>query len=178
MADPQSPTSEVIEASARKVIAGAFDAEQSLAVAESLTGGAVASALVGVPGASSVFRLGVVSYSTELKHSVLGVSLEQLRETGPVDAEVAMQMAEGVRARAITDAGPCSVAVATTGVAGPGAADGHEPGEFFVGLAWDGGRSAQHHCVSGSRDEVRAAATIAALDTLRRFIGNLQAVQE
>jgi nicotinamide-nucleotide amidase len=69
----------------------------TIATAESLTGGLLASELVGIPGASLVFTGGIVSYHTGLKHSLLGVDETRLTETGPVDPVVAEQMAEGAR---------------------------------------------------------------------------------
>ncbi len=85
-----------------------------LAVAESLTGGALAATLVDVPGASAVFRGGAVTYATETKASVLGVPSRLLLDRGPVDPEVAAAMAAGSAALFGADVG-----VATTGVAGP-----------------------------------------------------------
>ena len=84
-----------------------------LAVAESLTGGLLAATLVDVPGASTVFRGGVVAYATPAKHALLRVDADLLARVGPVDAEVARQMALGARA-----AFGAGVGVATTGVAG------------------------------------------------------------
>ncbi|MFV0434247.1 MAG: CinA family protein [Leucobacter sp.] len=82
---------------AAEVIRLAGDLGLRIATAESLTGGLVADALVSVPGTSLVFSGGIVAYDTALKHSLLGVDGELLRERGPVDAEVARQMAAGVR---------------------------------------------------------------------------------
>ena len=87
---------------------------QSLAVAESLTGGLLAGALTDVPGASAVFRGGVVAYATELKAVLLGVDRGLLEAHGAVSAEVAAAMAEGVRSRL-----GATVGAATTGVAAP-----------------------------------------------------------
>lgn len=86
----------------------------TLAVAESLTGGAVCARLVDVPGASRVLRGGVTAYATDLKASLLGVDDELLAARGAVDPDVAAAMAAGVRERLGADVG-----LATTGVAGP-----------------------------------------------------------
>ncbi|MWA14029.1 CinA family protein [Streptomyces sp. BA2] len=102
---------------------------ETLAVAESLTGGLVAAEVTAVPGASRVFRGSVTAYATELKHEVLGVDGTLLAERGAVDAEVALQMAAGVRKVMGADWG-----VATTGVAGPEPQDGQAVGTVFVAV--------------------------------------------
>ncbi len=131
---------------------------ETIAVAESLTGGRVASAIVSVPGASACFRGGVVAYATRAKAVILGVSPRRLEETGPVDGVVAEQMAAGVAKLFDADYG-----VATTGVAGPGSADGHEAGTVWIGIHTPrGATSAQFH-FPGNRDQVRNAAVSAAL---------------
>lgn len=107
----------------------------SLAVAESLTGGALAAEIVSVPGASAVFRGGVVTYATESKHSVLGVPAQLLAAHGPVHADVAAAMAVGVQELFAFDGGPVDVGLSTTGVAGPGPQDGHPAGTVFLGVA-------------------------------------------
>ena len=108
---------------------------RTVAVAESLTGGLVVAALVGVPGASKVVRGGVVAYMTDLKASLLGVDEALLARVGPVDPDVAAAMARGVAVRLGADYG-----VATTGVAGPDPQDGHPVGEVHVAV-WDGTRT-------------------------------------
>lgn len=102
---------------------------ETLAVAESLTGGLVAAEVTAVPGASRVFRGSVTAYATELKHEVLGVDGTLLAERGAVDAEVALQMAAGVRKVMGADWG-----IATTGVAGPDPQDGQAVGTVFVAV--------------------------------------------
>ncbi|WP_210508836.1 CinA family protein [Naasia sp. SYSU D00057] len=131
----------------------------TLAVAESLTGGLLADALVRVPGASSVFRGGIVSYATDLKATILGVDATLLLEHGAVHPEVARQMAEGVRRVCGADVG-----LATTGVAGPDPQDGHAPGEVFVAAATDSGTVVVPLTLSGDRAAIRAAAVEAVLD--------------
>ncbi|MFI6383892.1 CinA family protein [Streptomyces sp. NPDC050658] len=103
---------------------------ETLAVAESLTGGLVAAEVTAVPGASRVFRGSVTAYATELKHKILGVDDALLAERGAVDAEVALRMAAGVREALGADWG-----VATTGVAGPDPQDGQPVGTVFVAVA-------------------------------------------
>jgi nicotinamide-nucleotide amidase len=130
----------------------------TLAVAESLTGGLVASRLVAIAGSSEWFRGGVVAYDAEVKFSVLGV------RRGPVvSAECAEQMAEGVARVAGAD-----VAVATTGVAGPEELEGQPVGTVFVGV-WDGKNADSVHLrLPGERETIRQLTCIAALDVLRR----------
>ncbi len=131
----------------------------TLAVAESLTGGLVASRLVNVVGASTWFRGAVVSYASDVKYDVLGVP------EGPVvSAEAAQAMAEGARRVLGADVG-----LATTGVAGPDSQDGQSPGTVYVGLALPGQPAeAVELTVPGDRDRIRQYATISALDLIRR----------
>lgn len=135
---------------------------ESLAVAESLTGGALAAALVDVPGVSATFRGGVVAYATELKADLLGVDAGLLARRGPVDPEVAVAMAAGVRERLGATWG-----LATTGVAGPDPQDGHRPGVCFVAMAGPAGSQVEDLALAGDRAAVRAGAVAAALALLR-----------
>jgi nicotinamide-nucleotide amidase len=131
----------------------------SLGLAESLTGGLVASRLVGVPGASDWFRGSVVSYASDVKFRVLGVP------EGPVVSEPAARaMADGARRVLGAD-----VALALTGVAGPDEQEGVAPGTVMVGLALPGqpAESVVFH-LPGDRERVRQYAAISALDLLRR----------
>ncbi|HET8779879.1 MAG TPA: CinA family protein [Agromyces sp.] len=138
----------------------------TIAVAESLTGGLLAAALVDVPGASAVFRGGIVAYATPLKATLLGVDRDLLAERGAVDAEVARQMADGVR-RALAVAGrPVDIGVATTGVAGPDAQDEKPPGSAFVAVAMGDMVDVVPLTLSGARDDIRAATVRAALDAV------------
>ncbi|MFJ1795991.1 CinA family protein [Kitasatospora griseola] len=139
----------------------------TLAVAESLTGGLLAAALVDVPGASAVFRGSVTAYATDLKASVLGVDEGLLDVRGPVHPVVARQMAEGVRNLLGAD-----WALATTGVAGPDPQDGQPVGTVYVGLAGARGTEALPLRLSGGRDKIRHQSVEAALDLLlRRLTG-------
>jgi nicotinamide-nucleotide amidase len=139
---------------------------ETLAVAESLTGGALAAAVVDVPGASAVFRGGVVSYATDLKHALLGVDADLLAREGAVDPEVARQMAEGVRERLGSTWG-----AATTGVAGPDPQDGRPPGLVFVAVAGPSASLVERLTLQGGRAAVRAATVAAALEAVRRAVG-------
>ncbi|RZS86929.1 competence/damage-inducible protein cinA [Motilibacter rhizosphaerae] len=153
---------EPLPASVLAVLRGAGE---TLAVAESLTGGLVTAALVAVPGASAVLRAGVVSYATELKAGLLGVDAGLLAERGAVDPDVARQMAEGVRLRTGATWG-----VATTGVAGPEPQDGRPVGEVHVAAAREGEVRVRSVQLRGDRDRVRTTAVVTALVLLREAI--------
>jgi nicotinamide-nucleotide amidase len=103
---------------------------QHIAVAESLTGGLLAAALTGIPGASAAFRGAVVAYATELKATILGVPAGLLERHGAVHPDVAAEMAMGVRRRL-----GASVGAATTGVAGPDPADGQPVGTVYIAVS-------------------------------------------
>jgi nicotinamide-nucleotide amidase len=125
------PTEDV----AAEVIAMLIERGLTIAVAESLTGGLLVAELIRVPGASATVVGGVVAYNTGIKHSVLGVDPDLLAARGPVHPEVARQMATGVRNLLAVDGVPANIGISTTGVAGPGAQDGHPAGTVFIGMA-------------------------------------------
>lgn len=131
---------------------------ETLAVAESVTGGLVASRLVNVSGASKWFRGGVVAYAPDVKADLLDVP------PGPVVSEEAAQaMAVGVRERL-----GASLGLAVTGVAGPDPQDGQKPGTVFVASADAAGAKARQVRLPGDRERVRQLACISVLDFLRR----------
>lgn len=138
-----------------------------LACAESCTGGLVAAALTDVPGVSDVFSGGVVAYANAVKTSILGVPADTLARFGAVSAQAARSMAEGALL-----VGDATVAVSTTGIAGPGGGTADRP----VGLVWFGiakrhGRScAIERRFGGDRDMVRRRAAATALDLLRHAL--------
>ncbi|MEV0176998.1 CinA family protein [Streptomyces sp. NPDC050803] len=117
---------------------------ETVAVAESLTGGLVAAEITATPGASKAFRGSVTAYATELKHELLGVDATLLAQRGAVDPQVAAQMAAGVRKALSADWG-----IATTGVAGPEKQDGQPVGTVFVAV--DGPRTADSAAFSGGK---------------------------
>lgn len=123
----------------------------SIATAESLTGGRVVSTLVDVPGASAHVRGGVVAYATDVKASALGVDPRLLADRGPVDAEVATEMAVGVRRALQADVG-----VATTGVAGPDPQGGQPVGTVHVAVVTPEAVVERTLVLSGTRDEIRS----------------------
>jgi nicotinamide-nucleotide amidase len=124
--------------------------EQTLAVAESLTGGLLAAALTGVAGASAAFRGAVVAYATSLKATLLDVPRPVLDARGAVSPEVAGAMAEGVRGRLGATFG-----AATTGVAGPDPAEGKPVGTVHIAVSAAAGTTVRSLTLAGGRDEVR-----------------------
>lgn len=146
---------------AAEVIATLAGRGQTVAVAESLTGGLVAAALTSVAGSSAAFRGAVVAYATGLKAALLGVPAGLLAEHGPVHPTVAAAMASGVRARLEATYG-----LATTGVAGPGPADGHPAGTVFVAVAGPGQPAVVGLELPGDRPQVRQATVQSALSLL------------
>ncbi|MGH8777189.1 MAG: nicotinamide-nucleotide amidohydrolase family protein, partial [Jiangellaceae bacterium] len=154
------------------VVATLLSAGATAATAESLTGGLLAGALVSVPGASAVLRGGVVAYATDLKAALLDVPHALLDRHGPVAAETAAAMAEGVRLRCGSTFG-----VATTGVAGPGPQDGQPAGRFYVAVVADdvvrvASRDPSPHFVA-DRETIRRLAVVSGLDLLRRAADGL-----
>jgi nicotinamide-nucleotide amidase len=129
---------------------------ETVACAESITGGGLADLLSGTPGASATYVGGVVSYATRVKRDLLGVTASQV-----VSADCASQLASGVRALLRTD-----WAISTTGVAGPEKQDDKPVGTVYVGIA--GPRGVQVHRLSldGERREIRAQACRAAVQAL------------
>lgn len=146
---------------AADLVARLTAAGETVAVAESLTGGLVAAALTEPAGASAVVRGGVLAYATDLKSQVLGVDASLLREKGPVDADVAEQMAGGVRALMGSTYG-----LATTGVAGPGELDGKPPGTVYVSVVGPGSSRVKALSLSGDRGNIRALSVLALLTLL------------
>lgn len=137
----------------------------SVATAESLTAGLVSASIADIPGASNCLSGGVTTYQTHTKASVLGVDDGLLQTNGPVDPDVALQMAAGV-ARLFGS----TYGVSTTGVAGPGPADGHSAGTVYVAV-WSLARShASLYHFEGNRASVRARATEAALAELLKLL--------
>lgn len=161
----------VVADAAARVIAELAKRGETLGVAESLTGGLLAAELVNVPGASAVFRGGVVAYDTAIKSSVLGVDAALLAERGAVDGEVASQMADRVRAVLAVGGRSADYGLATTGVAGPDPQDGKLPGTVFIALASGAGLTASPLHLSGDRAAIRDATVQAALALLAQELG-------
>lgn len=136
-----------------------------LATAESLTGGLVGSLICSVPGASVVYRGGVIAYATEVKAATLEVSAELLAERGAVDPDVAMAMARGAAKTCGAHYG-----VATTGVAGPDPADGKPVGQVYLAVAGEAGSCVLEKNYEGDRAAIRAQAAADAVQLLLDFL--------
>jgi nicotinamide-nucleotide amidase len=150
---------------AQFVVAALAERGQTVAVAESLTGGLLAAALVEIPGASVIFRGGIVAYATDLKAALLGVPHVLLDQYGPVHADVAAAMADGVRARLGATFG-----LATTGVAGPDPADGQPVGTVYIAASWPGGVTPQSLRLTGDRHSIRQQTVVTCLKQLRGML--------
>jgi nicotinamide-nucleotide amidase len=146
---------DTMETAVARLLVGAG---QTLALAESVTGGLVGSRLTRVPGASDWFRGSIVSYASSVKFSLLGVP-----EGSVVSQEAASAMAMGAARVMGADIG-----LAVTGVAGPTEQDGVPVGTVFLGLAMEGGAEVARVTLPGDRDRVREFAAISVLDLLRR----------
>ena len=139
---------------------------ESVATAESLTGGRLAAALTAVPGSSRSYRGGVVAYATELKVSVLGVPRQVVDDYTVISAPCAQAMARG--AVRLTGA---TWALATTGVAGPDPQDGHAPGTVFVGVEGPEVSTALALELVGDRLVVADRTVVEALSALAGMLG-------
>lgn len=142
----------------------------TIAVAESLTGGMLVAELIATPGASATVLGGVVAYDTRLKHSLLGVDAGLLAERGAVDATVAEQMAERVRAVCAVDGRPADVGISTTGVAGPDPQDGQPVGTVYLGFALGGRVLSERLTLDGDRAGIRRATVSESLVGLARLL--------
>lgn len=155
------------ETLAETVVSALRGRRQTLATAESCTGGLIGARLTDVPGASEAFLGGIVAYSNGAKQALLGVPSELLAQHGAVSAECAEAMAVGARKSLGSD-----WALSVTGIAGPGGGSDEKP----VGLVWHGlagpdGASSHKAVFGGGRDQVRARASALALELLRRKLG-------
>ncbi len=153
---------------AARVLAELRHRQETVATAESLTGGLLGALLTAVPGASDSYVGGVISYATRLKHDLAGVAAETLATLGPVAAPTAAGMAAGVARRCEADWG-----LATTGVAGPDPQDGHPVGEVYVAAAHPASDRVEVRALqlTGDRRTIREAAVAQALDLLADCLG-------
>lgn len=157
--------SEEPDGSLEKVVGGLLTRSgRTVVTAESCTGGLIGQRLTAVPGSSSYFLGGVVSYSDQLKHQLLGVPREVLAEHGAVSPEVVSWMATGAKRSLEAD-----YALAVSGIAGPGGGTASKPvGLVYVGLAGEGEPVVKELRLPGKRDRVRWMASQWSLDMLRR----------
>ncbi len=147
---------------AEKLVALLKATSQTCATAESCTGGGIGAAITSVPGASDVFLGGIISYSNAAKHNILGVKEETLATVGAVSPETAAQMAEGARKALKAD-----IAVAVTGIAGPGGGSPEKPvGLVYFGLSTPAGTRTEKALFIGNRDKIRELTVTHALGML------------
>ena len=158
---------EDIASLAAETVAALKNAGLTIATAESCTGGLITGALTSVSGSSDVVYGGFVTYANEAKIAMIGVPFGMLREHGAVSEEVAIAMADG----ALTAAGT-HVALAVTGIAGPGGGSDDKPvGLVHMAVATEDGTTHLRKVFPGNRDEVRHATVVAALTLLLQAIG-------
>ncbi|MCB4792848.1 MAG: competence/damage-inducible protein A [Elusimicrobia bacterium] len=138
--------------------------KKSLALAESCTGGVVSHRITNIAGSSLYFKEGVVAYSNDSKVKILGVNKETIEKYGAVSAQVAVEMAEGIRSISLAD-----YTLSVTGLAGPGGGTQEKPvGLVYIGLCGPTIKEAYKYQFSGNRVEVRQRTANQALDLLRR----------
>ena len=148
-----------MESLSLQIAAALLARRQTLATAESCTGGLVGAALTDLPGSSAWYRGGVIAYANELKTGLLGVPPELLAAHGAVSAQTAAAMAAGARTRTGAD-----FAIAITGIAGPSGGSPEKPvGLVFLAVAHPDGTATFEHRFAGSRADIRAAAAETAL---------------
>jgi nicotinamide-nucleotide amidase len=150
---------------AQSVVKKLTKKKATLSVAESITGGGLASAITEVSGSSKVFVGGVIAYEDSIKISELKVDAKTLKKFTAVSEEVAKEMATGALKKFKTD-----YAIATTGVAGPGKAYGQKAGTVWVAIASKKEVFAIALSLSGSRDLIRHATIESALASFERIL--------
>ena len=150
---------------AAKVIDLLRERSESISCAESITGGALTSALVSISGASDVLLGSIVAYSKEMKMNQLGLSAELIDDKGLVSKEVALEMAKGGRQKLGS-----SWAISSTGSAGPRALDGSSPGEIWIAIVGPDRQESVKLSLNGARQEVINGAVESALTLLERIL--------
>lgn len=139
----------------------------TLATCESLTGGGLGEAITQIPGASAVYRGGLITYASDLKVTLAGVQPSWIEQHGVVNESTAKQMADGVRRVCGADWG-----IATTGVAGPQMQDGEAVGTVWIGLASPHSSTRAERCkFDGDREAIREATIARALEILCSVLG-------
>ena len=140
-------------------------AGKTLVTAESCTGGGIGAALTAISGSSAVYKGGIISYTNEVKHKLLGVDADLLEREGAVSAPVAQVMAIGARCALNAD-----IAVSVTGLAGPGGDEfGNPVGTVYIGYADETVATSRHFLFKGDREAVRAQAVDAALKLILEY---------
>lgn len=167
---PDDVTESGAESAGAEIIARLVLRHQTIAVAESLTGGLLVAELIRTPGASAVVLGGVVAYNTELKHTLLGVDAEVLAAHGAVHPDVAAHMATGVREALAVAGNAAYIGISTTGVAGPDPQDGQPVGTVYLGFAIGSDVRTKRLSLSGSREAIRRATVSESLKELSRLL--------
>ena len=151
----------------REIVEKLIEKKIVVSTAESCTGGMIASAITDVPGSSTIFGYGMVTYSNEAKRTILGVKKETLDRVGAVSEETAFEMAKGLKRVSGAD-----VAVSVTGIAGPGGGSEQKPvGLVYMGLAKGEEIFVKKNLFSGSRDEIRRQTVNTALNFIAEKCG-------
>ncbi|HHT62436.1 MAG: CinA family protein [Bacillota bacterium] len=142
---------------------------KTIAVAESCTGGLLSGTLTSIPGSSKCFGYGVVTYSNQAKHDLLGISWQVLNEFGAVSYETAVEMAKSVKKLARAQIG-----LSITGIAGPSGGSERKPvGLVYIGLAGEEFCSAHKFYFTGSREEIRNLSVDKSLDLILQYLAEL-----
>jgi nicotinamide-nucleotide amidase len=137
-----------------------------VATAESCTGGMIAAALTDIGGSSDVFERGFVTYSNEAKTELIGVPADLIAKFGAVSEQVAREMAAGALRHSHAD-----VAVAVTGIAGPGGGSAEKPvGLVYLGISRRGETRCERRVFPGSRADIRRATVARALEMLAEAV--------
>ena len=152
--------------SAERLVSALISRGLSVGTCESLTGGRVCAALTSVPGSSATVRGGLLTYATDLKTRLAGVSERVIADEGVVSEAVASAMATGAQ-KALS----CDVVLACTGVAGPGPQDGVPAGTVWIAVATPGRVSTRRLAIEGDREAVRAGTVQALLDLVLLELG-------
>lgn len=148
--------------------------KQTVAVAESLTGGLISNKLTSQPGSSEFFIGGIVCYSNRVKVMELGVSAQLIAKESPVSSNIAIAMAEGIKKRYRTDIG-----VSATGVAGPTGTTPPKPiGLTYIAVSSNRGTEWKQLQLQGGRDEIKEKAAQAALGLLWLHLGGDEVVSK
>ena len=150
---------------AEEIVSILTDRKETLSIAESLTGGALTSAIVDVVGASHILKGSIIAYSIDIKVRELSVPQETIDRDGVVSEEVALKMAEGIRSRMAT-----TWSMASTGVAGPGAHHGIPAGTVWLAFVGPEGKETVKLALDGDRSAVRRGAVESALGAFARIL--------
>ena len=149
----------------KEIVESLTSRKETLSIAESLTGGALSSEIVEVPGASHILKGSIVAYSNEIKVRELSVPEKLIEESGVVSEDVALAMANGIKARMAT-----TWAISATGVAGPGAHHGVPAGTVWVAIVGPEFRETVKLALEGDRSTVRRGAVESALGVFARIL--------